>query len=62
MIVLFFEHEALAIHCFLTPQPTAKAMVAGFKRRNSEIAVGWQGRMTVWCDRILPGLVDCLMP
>jgi 3-oxoacyl-[acyl-carrier protein] reductase len=42
----------------MTPKQVAKAMVVGLKGRNAEIVVGWQGRMTVLCDRILPGLVD----
>jgi 3-oxoacyl-[acyl-carrier protein] reductase len=42
----------------MTPQQVAKAMVVGLRGRNPEIVVGWQGRMTVLCDRILPGLVD----
>jgi hypothetical protein len=41
MIVLFFESEALALQ--LTPQQLAKAMVADFLRRNSEIVMGGQG-------------------
>jgi 3-oxoacyl-[acyl-carrier protein] reductase len=45
----------------MTPQQVAKAMVVGLKGRNPEIVVGWQGRITVWCDRILPGLVDRLI-
>jgi 3-oxoacyl-[acyl-carrier protein] reductase len=42
----------------MTPNEVAKAMIIGLRRRNPEIVVGWQGRLAVLCDRIMPGVVD----
>ncbi len=40
------------------PEQVAKAMVAGVKRGEHEILVGWQSRMTLLCARLSPSLLN----
>lgn len=39
------------------PEQVAQAMVSGVKRGNTEILVGWQSHLAVWCDRFAPALL-----
>ena len=42
----------------MTPEKVAKALVAGVRKQSPEILVGWQSHLAVWCDRILPWLLE----
>jgi len=42
----------------MTPQRVAKALVTGVRKQSPEILVGWQSHLAVWCDRILPWLLE----
>ncbi len=40
-----------------TPEEVAKALVTGLQKGATEILVGWQSHLAVWCNRIAPWLV-----
>ncbi|EGJ34856.1 short-chain dehydrogenase [Moorena producens 3L] len=40
----------------MTPQQVAKVLVAKLEKNSSEILVGWQSHLTVWCQRFFPSL------
>jgi 3-oxoacyl-[acyl-carrier protein] reductase len=42
----------------ITPERVAKALVFGLNKGKSEIIVGWQGHLAVWCQRLAPCLLD----
>ncbi|NEP09983.1 MAG: SDR family NAD(P)-dependent oxidoreductase [Symploca sp. SIO2C1] len=42
----------------MTPDRVAKALVLGVRKQSPEILVGWQSHLAVWCDRILPWLLQ----
>lgn len=42
----------------MTPHQVAQALIQGLQRDSTEILVGWQSRLALWCDRIAPWLVD----
>ncbi|NER46759.1 MAG: SDR family NAD(P)-dependent oxidoreductase [Symploca sp. SIO1A3] len=42
----------------MTPQRVAKALVTGVRKQSPEILVGWQSHLAVWCNRILPWLLE----
>ncbi|NER95636.1 MAG: SDR family NAD(P)-dependent oxidoreductase [Symploca sp. SIO1B1] len=42
----------------MTPHRVAKALVTGVRKQSPEILVGWQSHLAVWCDRILPWLLE----
>lgn len=41
-----------------TPEAVAKALVAGLQKGATEILVGWQSHLAVWCNRFAPWLVE----
>jgi 3-oxoacyl-[acyl-carrier protein] reductase len=45
----------------MSPERVARSLVAGLKRESSEILVGWQSHLAVWCDRLLPGLMEKIL-
>ena len=42
----------------MTPQRVAQALVAGLEKESSEILVGWQSHLAVWCNRLAPWLLE----
>lgn len=44
-----------------TPEKVALALVAGLQKDAPEILVGWQSHLAVWCHRIAPWLLDCVL-
>lgn len=42
----------------MTPEKVADIFVAGLDRNTTEIVVGWQGILLVWCNRLVPQLVE----
>jgi 3-oxoacyl-[acyl-carrier protein] reductase len=42
----------------ITPERVAKTLVSGLSKDKSEIIVGWQGHLAVWCQRLAPCLLD----
>jgi 3-oxoacyl-[acyl-carrier protein] reductase len=45
----------------ITPERVAKSLVAGLEVDSSEILVGWQSHLAVWCNRITPGLMEKIL-
>ncbi|MEM7772178.1 MAG: SDR family NAD(P)-dependent oxidoreductase [Cyanobacteria bacterium P01_E01_bin.6] len=41
----------------MSTQRVARALVQGLRRDASEIVVGWQGHLALWCDRLAPWLI-----
>ncbi|MEB3311913.1 MAG: hypothetical protein VKJ02_16940 [Snowella sp.] len=39
----------------MTPQRVAKTLLRGLERDRTEILIGWQSHMAVWCQRFAPG-------
>ena len=42
----------------MTPQRVAKALITGLRRDSSEILVGWQSYLAVWCQFFAPWLME----
>lgn len=42
----------------MSPQQVAKVFVDGLVQERSEILVGWQSHLAVWCSYLAPGLLE----
>ncbi len=42
----------------MTPEQVAQAFVCGLQKDSSEILVGWQSYLAVWCQRFAPWLLE----
>ncbi len=42
----------------MTPERVAQAFVCGLQKDSSEILVGWQSYLAVWCQRFAPWLLE----
>jgi 3-oxoacyl-[acyl-carrier protein] reductase len=42
----------------LTPQRVAKTLIRGLRDGKTEILVGWQSHLAVWCQNLAPWLMD----
>ncbi|WP_081431017.1 SDR family NAD(P)-dependent oxidoreductase [Moorena bouillonii] len=54
---------ARGLHLFrwvlpMTPQKVAKVLVAKLEKNSSEILVGWQSHLAIWCQRFFPSLLE----
>jgi len=45
----------------MTPEKVAQTLVLGLFKNRSEILVGWQSYLAVWCQRIFPQLLQKIM-
>ena len=45
----------------MTPQQVAKALVTGMQTNSSEILVGWQSHLAVFCQRLAPWLLELIL-
>ena len=45
----------------MTPQQVAQVLVSRLDHKGAEILVGWQSHLAVWCQRLVPGLVERLI-
>lgn len=45
----------------MTAEQVAKALIAGLRKDQPEILVGWQSHLAVWASRIVPWLVERLV-
>lgn len=45
----------------MTPEQVAQTLVSGLRKNRSEILVGWQSYLAVWCQRIFPQLLQKIM-
>lgn len=44
-----------------TPEQVAQTLVMGLQKDATEILVGWQSRLAVWCDRLAPWVMEKLL-
>jgi 3-oxoacyl-[acyl-carrier protein] reductase len=42
----------------MTAEQVAHCLIRGLQQNRSEILVGWQSHLAVWCQRVLPWLLD----
>lgn len=42
----------------MTAEQVAKVLITGLRKGSSEILVGWQSHLAVWCQRLAPWLLD----
>ena len=45
----------------MTPESVARSLITGLSRDDSEILVGWQSHLAIWCQRILPWLWEKIL-
>ncbi len=45
----------------MTPEQVAQVLVAGLSKNSSEILVGWQSHLAVWCQRLAPWLLELIL-
>ncbi len=45
----------------MTPESVARSLIIGLSRDSSEILVGWQSHLAVWCQRIFPWLWEKIL-
>ncbi|PMB30289.1 3-ketoacyl-ACP reductase [Fischerella thermalis BR2B] len=45
----------------MTPEQVAQAFVCGLQKDSSEILVGWQSHLAVWCQRFAPWLLEKIL-
>jgi 3-oxoacyl-[acyl-carrier protein] reductase len=45
----------------MTPQEVAQAFVRGLQKGRTEILVGWQSYLAVWCQRFAPWLLEKIL-
>lgn len=45
----------------MTTDQVAQALISGLSRDKSEILVGWQSHLAVWCQRLAPWLLDKIL-
>jgi 3-oxoacyl-[acyl-carrier protein] reductase len=45
----------------MTPQQVAQALMIGLQKDTSEILVGWQSHLAVWCQNFAPWLLEVIL-
>ncbi|MBE9171066.1 SDR family NAD(P)-dependent oxidoreductase [Pleurocapsales cyanobacterium LEGE 06147] len=45
----------------MTPERVARSLISGLEKDASEILVGWQSHLAVWCQRIFPWLLEKIL-
>ncbi|WP_353930517.1 SDR family oxidoreductase [Okeanomitos corallinicola TIOX110] len=45
----------------MTPEQVAKALITGLEKDKSEILVGWQSHLAVWCQNLAPWLLEIIL-
>lgn len=45
----------------MTPEEVAQALIRGIEKDSSEILVGWQSHLALWCQRIFPWLFEKIL-
>lgn len=45
----------------MTPEQVARSLILGLRRESTEILVGWQSHLAVWCSRIMPWLTEKIL-
>lgn len=42
----------------VSPKKVAQALVKGLQKNSTEVLVGWQSHLAVWCQRLAPWLIE----
>jgi 3-oxoacyl-[acyl-carrier protein] reductase len=42
----------------MTSQEVAQALMRGLNRDSPEVIVGWQGKLAIWGNRLMPWLLE----
>ncbi|NES98987.1 MAG: SDR family NAD(P)-dependent oxidoreductase [Sphaerospermopsis sp. SIO1G2] len=45
----------------ITPEQVAKALIIGLQKDKTEILVGWQSHLAVWCQNLAPWLLEIIL-
>jgi 3-oxoacyl-[acyl-carrier protein] reductase len=45
----------------MSPEKVAQAFIKGLRKDTSEILVGWQSHLAVWCQRLAPWLLEIVL-
>jgi len=45
----------------MTPEQVAQAFIKGLRKDSSEILVGWQSHLAIWCQRLAPWLLETVL-
>lgn len=45
----------------MTPEQVAQALIVGLNKDSSEILVGWQSHLAIWCQRLAPWLLEKIL-
>ncbi|TAF04620.1 MAG: SDR family NAD(P)-dependent oxidoreductase [Nostocales cyanobacterium] len=45
----------------MTPEQVAKALITGLQKDKTEILVGWQSHLAVWCQNLAPWLLEIIL-
>ncbi|MEC4804264.1 MAG: SDR family NAD(P)-dependent oxidoreductase [Jaaginema sp. PMC 1079.18] len=45
----------------ISPETVAQSLIKGLEKGSSEILVGWQSHLAVWCQRLAPGLMNWIL-
>lgn len=45
----------------MTAEQVAKVLMKGLRKNSTEILVGWQSHLAVWCSRLAPGLLEKIL-
>jgi 3-oxoacyl-[acyl-carrier protein] reductase len=45
----------------MTPQQVAQTLIIGLQKDKSEILVGWQSHLAVWCQNLAPWLLEIVL-
>ena len=45
----------------MTPEKVAQALMVGLHKGTPEILVGWQSHLAVWCNRMMPRLLEKIL-
>ncbi|MGB3533441.1 MAG: SDR family NAD(P)-dependent oxidoreductase [Microcoleaceae cyanobacterium] len=45
----------------MTSEQVAKKLIKGLRKNSTEILVGWQSHLAVWCSRLAPGLLEKIL-
>jgi 3-oxoacyl-[acyl-carrier protein] reductase len=45
----------------MTAEQVAKELMKGLRKNSTEILVGWQSHLAIWCSRLAPGLLEKIL-
>lgn len=45
----------------MTAEQVAQVLIKGLRKNSTEILVGWQSHLAIWCSRLAPGLLEKIL-